>query len=89
MSFMNKAFNTVQLQLRGSSMASQMVKSMISRNKATKAASSVELTSLDQYNAEKKAAKARRTELYNSKMERKKKLRTRRDNKKKNYYKMV
>ncbi len=68
-------------------MASRTTKSIISRNQGTKTTSTVKFTSLDHYNAQKRAAKDRRAELYDVKVARAKKLKTRRDNNKKNYNK--
>lgn len=62
------------------------VQQMPCRSKTT---NSQKLTSIEQYKAEKKAAKERRTELYNYKVSRKAGLRSRQDPEKKNYKKKV
>jgi hypothetical protein len=55
----------------------------------SKTTSTQKLTSIEQYRAEKKAAKERRTELYNYKVTRKAGLRSRQDPEKKNHKKKV
>ncbi len=51
----------------------------------TKTTNAKKLTSIDQYNAEKEAAKKRRTELYHAKIARMEGLKTRQDKQKKNF----
>eukprot|EP00557_Chaetoceros_sp_GSL56_P008606 CAMPEP_0176492762 /NCGR_PEP_ID=MMETSP0200_2-20121128/9185_1 /TAXON_ID=947934 /ORGANISM="Chaetoceros sp., Strain GSL56" /LENGTH=287 /DNA_ID=CAMNT_0017890373 /DNA_START=151 /DNA_END=1010 /DNA_ORIENTATION=- len=55
----------------------------------SKTTNTQKLTSIEQYKAEKKAVKERRTELYNYKVARQAGLRTRQDPEKKNYKKTV